>query len=277
MAGLADGYDALIVDLWGVMHDGLATYPGAIDCLTRLRAGGKGVVFLSNAPRRAEMAVRVLTKLGVAAALYDGVMTSGEAVREALTARGDPWYAALGKAWLHIGPARDAGVLKGLDLVQVADVGAADFVINTGVDGEDDTLDDYRSLLDACLRRRLPMICANPDLFVVRQNGKRLLCAGTLAAYYADQGGSVANEGKPYARVYDACLRLLGGPSRARVLAVGDSLGTDIKGARDAGIAAAFISGGIHADQLADGADAVTAACAAAEVAPVAAMRAFVW
>jgi len=247
---IADRYDGFILDLWGVVHDGVRPYPGVLDCLTALRAAGKRVCLLSNAPRRVSAAAAKLTGMGVGADLYDALYTSGEASFEALRDRSDPWHAALGAKLLHVGPPRDNDIYDTLaDRQRVATPEAADFVVNTGIDENDETLADYAPLLDRCLERRLPMLCANPDLVVVIDD-QMVICAGELARYYTERGGDVFYHGKPHAPVYRRCFELLGGLAPSQVLAVGDSLRTDVAGANAAGIDSLFITGGIHREEL---------------------------
>jgi len=250
IAPLAERFDGFILDLWGVVHDGVKPYPGAVDCLARLKALGKRSVLLSNAPRRAWAAQAAMRAMGIADDLYDGILTSGEAVHIALRDRTDPWFAALGPRVLHLGPERDRNVIEGLRLERVATPSEADFVLNTGPDDHQagQTVEDFLPLLEACLEASLPMICANPDLEVIR-GGVRVICAGALAERYAAMGGEVRSLGKPDPAIYSAVFAMLGlAPSR--VLAVGDSLRTDIAGAAAVGIASAWVLGGIHAEEL---------------------------
>jgi HAD superfamily hydrolase (TIGR01459 family) len=249
LSDVASGYEAFIVDLWGVMHDGVTPYCGAVDCLRQL--AGRKILLLSNAPRRAASAQAMLRRLGIADHLYTDILTSGEATWLALRGRTDPWFARLGARVYHIGPQRDRNVMDGLGLTQVATPRDADFVLNTGPD--DDTtdpcdLDAFIPELDACLSARLPMICANPDLVVYRA-GVRLLCAGSLAAYYSGAGGEVRLLGKPHLPIYRMALDCLG-VSPERVLAIGDSLHTDIAGAAMAGLDSVWVLGGIHHEEV---------------------------
>lgn len=249
LSALADRYDGFILDLWGVLHDGEKPYPGALDCLTRLCEAGKRICLLSNAPRRIGAVAGILSGMGITPGHYHHLMTSGEATFEALHGRPDPWHAGLGRACLHLGPDHDREMFDHLPEVDlVEDPHAADFVVNTGPSTYDDTPLDYGPVLEACARRGLPMICANPDLEVMV--GDRIVqCAGTLAKRYRDLGGEVRYHGKPHASVYERCFELLALPDRSRILAVGDTLHTDIAGAAAAGIDAALITGGIlHRD-----------------------------
>jgi len=277
----AGRYDAAILDLWGVVHDGLAAYPAVPDCLARMRDAGMRILFLSNAPRRAREVVRRLTELGIARASYDHIITSGDLVRGALSARDDPFYADLGRDYYRLGPARDWGLMEDMAFRPVG-FERATFILNTGLfDDDTETVADYEDFLAAALARRLPMVCANPDHSVMR--GDRLLpCAGALAAAYEGRGGPTSYRGKPDPAAYEACLAALGGIQRSRILAVGDSLATDIAGARGVGIDAVFVTSGVHAGAV-NGAGpapdmaAVARACKEAGATPTAAMTRLAW
>jgi HAD superfamily hydrolase (TIGR01459 family) len=255
LAPVVDAYDAFIVDLWGVLHDGAQPLPGTVECLTALKGAGKRVVLLSNAPRPAAPAIARLGEIGFARALYQDLMTSGEETWRHLVRRDDPWYAALGERCYMIGPPRDLGMLTGVRAERVYDIEAADFILNTGADFGD-TVETFEDLLQRARGRELPMICANPDLEVLMR-GKREICAGALAVRYEALGGAVRYHGKPYRSVYDACFALLDDPPRDRVCAIGDSLRTDIAGAAAAGIDSILATGGIHAETLGVGPDAL--------------------
>ncbi len=240
------------------------------------------MVLLSNAPRRADDVARRIARIGVPADLYHAVMSSGEDAWRSLHRRDDPFYAALGRTCLHIGSERDLEIRDGLGLDFVDAAEDADFILNTGPAGWRDTIEDYRALLDPALARGLPMVCANPDL-VVMHGGDPALCAGALAQWYEAAGGRVRWHGKPFRPVYDLCLGLLGIAGRGRILAVGDSLRTDIAGAAGAGIDSLFILGGIHAEELgaAQGRELdmtrIAAALEAGRHRPVAVGRGFSW
>lgn len=282
VAELASRYDGYVLDLWGVIHDGIHPYPGAADCLQRLKDRGARIVLLSNAPRRAEAVIAGMVAMGLPRTLYDHVLSSGEATWLALKSRTDPWHARLGRRCLHLGPERDKGLLDGLDLVRVPTPATAEFILNTGVDRDEETVDDYAAILEDGARRKLPMVCANPDLEVIR-GGRRVICAGSLAAHYAALGGEVAYHGKPHPAIYRLCLSLIEGIDSHRVVAIGDSLRTDIAGGQDAGFETVFVTGGIHAEELGLSAgakpDAATLyeACRRAGRIPDAALAAFTW
>ena len=281
VAALAADYDGFILDLWGVIHDGVAVFPGVIDALTRIDAAGKRFLMLSNAPRRADDVIRRIEKIGVPRSLYHAVMSSGEEAWRHLKNRDEPFYAALGRRCLHICSERDLEMREGLDLDWVATPEEADFILNTGPAEWEDTHEDYAPVLEAARKRDLPMVCANPDLVVIH-DGRTALCAGAIAEQYEALGGRVRWHGKPYRSVYDSCLGLLGVADRARILAIGDSLRTDIAGAAGAGIPSLFIAGsGIHgAEFTKDGRldlDRVETAIREAGVSPIGVAAAFVW
>lgn len=272
-APLAARYDGFILDLWGVIHDGVSPYPGAVDCLRRLRALGKPAVLLSNAPRRAHAAADAMRGMGIASDLYTGIVTSGEVAHAALRDRSWP---RIGERLYHLGPERDRNVFADTGLVAVSDPADAAFLLNTGPDDTRSPTDiaEYEAELQACFAAGLPMLCANPDLEVIR-GGARVICAGALALRYEAMGGEVLWIGKPDAAVYAPVFALLS-VERSRVLAVGDALRTDVAGARAVGVDACWVLGGIHAADLADPAAADRAA-AAAGLAPVATVPAFRW
>jgi HAD superfamily hydrolase (TIGR01459 family) len=269
---LAGDYDGFIVDLWGVVHDGFMPYPGVLDCLARLRDAGKRVVFLSNAPRRPSGIAAMLANMGVTRDLYAGIMSSGEAVYLGLSDRADE-FATLGRRLYHLGPPRDRDVFDTLPYEVVDDPAVADFILNTGPDdllGPHDP-ELYRPVLDAGLKARLPMICANPDLEVMK-GGQRIICAGYLAELYKGEGGKVIQRGKPDAAIYGPTLAMLG-TAKDCTMAVGDSLRTDIEGAKEAGIDSCWVLSGIHALHPENAA----AEAAAHGVAPRAILAGFGW
>jgi len=280
MRGLAPRYDGFILDLWGVVHDGTAPFPGVLDCMGRLLDAGKRLVLLSNAPRRADDVVCRIAAIGVPAGLYHGVMSSGEEAWLCLHRRDEPFYAALGRRCLQIGSDRDLEIREGLDLDFVDDPSAADFILNTGPAQWDDMIETYAPVLQSARERDLPMVCANPDLVVIHA-GKPALCAGALAEEYERRGGRVRWHGKPHPSVYDSCLTLLGLDDRSRILAIGDSLRTDIAGAANAGIESLLIAGGVHAADFTAGGELdlarIEAAIAESGTQPIGVSARFVW
>ena len=245
-APLAERYDGFILDLWGVIHDGVNAFPHAVDCLARLRAAGKRTLLLSNVPRPNDAAQALMRGMGIPDDFYTDILTSGEAVRRALQRPPDLWWAELGQRVFHLGPERDRGVIEGLPLTKVATPSDANFVLNTGPDDHRNPTDmnEFEAVLQECAHHGLPMICANPDLQVIR-GGVRVLCAGALAVRYQELGGDVRSLGKPDPTIYQPVLERLGVPVD-RVLAVGDALHTDIAGAAAVDVAACWVLGGVH-------------------------------
>ena len=240
---IAGDYDALICDVWGVVHNGIRQYDAAVDALRRFRADRGRVVLFSNAPRLPAAIERQFAKIGVPIDCYDVIVSSGGIAREALAQR-----AAQGKfAIVHLGPERDVNVFAGLD-VELSAPDKASLILATGfIDDNVETAEDYRNTLVELRRHGLLMICANPDEFVPRGN-KLVPCAGGLARIYASLGGEVVYYGKPYLPIYKEALQAAGAPKRA--LIVGDGLETDILGANTAGIETLYIADGVHSEEL---------------------------
>lgn len=252
IAGLrevAADFDGFILDLWGLVHDGAQAYPPSAATLRALRDAGKKTLLLSNAPRRAHALVETMTKMGLPRDLYGEVLSSGEATREALIKKDDPFFAALGSKAYHLGPERDRSVFEDTGLAIVSRLEDADFIMNTGPISLDEKVEDYLAVLEPAARRGLPMVCANPDFVVIRA-GKPIVCAGALAARYREFGGKVATRGKPDPTIYRLAIQRLGIADTTRVVVVGDALETDVKGARASGLASIWCTGGIHAEAL---------------------------
>jgi HAD superfamily hydrolase (TIGR01459 family) len=281
-APLAERFDGFILDLWGVIHDGVNAFPWAVDCLHHLREAGKPTLLLSNVPRPNAAAQQLMRGMGIGDDFYTDLLTSGEAVRRALQNPPDIWWAELGQHVFHLGPERDRSVFEGLPLTPVADPSAANFVLNTGPDDHRNPSDlaEFDPVLRDCAAHGLPMICANPDLVVIR-GGVRVLCAGSLAVRYRELGGDVRSLGKPDPAIYQPVLARLG-MSPGRVLAVGDALHTDIAGAAGVDIAACWVLSGIHGAALRDASGQFDTARAEAEargagLSPIATLPSFRW
>jgi HAD superfamily hydrolase (TIGR01459 family) len=243
---VADRYDVFLFDMWGCLHDGYRAFAGVPDLLARLRAMGKRTIALSNAPRRVPILRAQLPGFGLDHADFHALVTSGEAAWQALARRAHGGWTR----YFHLGEPRNLTDPAEIGLREAATLDEAEFVFATGAAGEG-TLDlpALRPVLRDARARGLEMVCANPDLEVLRGD-LRLLCAGTLAAEYEAMGGVVRYHGKPHAGVYAWALDLAGSPDTSRVLAVGDAMRTDVAGARAAGIDQAFIPGGIHGEAL---------------------------
>jgi len=244
LSAIADRYRAVICDVWGVLHNGVVGYAEAGEALGRFRAGGRPVVLLTNAPRPAYEVEAMLARFGIPREAYDCIVTSGDACRAHLKREGAVKV-------LHVGPPRDLPLFEGLKLATVGET-EAELVVCTGLyDDDTETADDYRALLGRCLARGLALFCANPDIVVER--GDRLVhCAGAIAQLYAEMGGETVMFGKPHKPVYDIAMEtvaeLVGAPVAHRdVLAIGDALPTDVKGAWGQGLPVLMVTAGIHA------------------------------
>jgi HAD superfamily hydrolase (TIGR01459 family) len=250
LSALAGRYDVIFSDVWGVVHNGLKPHVAAGEALTRFRAGGGKVVMISNAPRPAWSVIAQLDQIGVMRSAYDAVVTSGDVTQRLASAETD-------RRCLHIGADKDEPLFTGLDVTRVPLEDAA-FVICSGLaDDETEQAGDYRPLVERIAARKLRFICANPDL-VVERGHKLIPCAGAIAAIYEEMGGEVIHAGKPYPPIYAAtaskAAELLGRqPARARILAIGDAIRTDVIGAAGFGVDCLFLSAGIHAAELHDG------------------------
>lgn len=249
MAGLITDYDGFILDQWGVLHDGVKPYPGAIECLQRLRAAGKYVVILSNSGRRNDYNMRLMAQLGFEQSLYDRFIGAGEDARSAIVERRSDFHRQLGSRCYAFTRDGDRSLLEGIGLTFAAHVEDADFLAAIGIDSPRRTILDYETELRIGVARGLPLVCANPDLVRVSPEGT-VDAPGMLARRYEELGGRVARHGKPYPEIYASCLAALCKCRPERVIAVGDSIEHDILGAARAGLPSAFVVGGIHTDDL---------------------------
>lgn len=243
LSDVTERYDVILCDVWGVLHNGIDAFPAASEVLTKARAAGVSVVLITNSPRRSQDVVNQLRMIGVADTAYDRIVTSGDVTRTLI--------AAGPKKIFFLGPDRDLNLLDDLDVVRVPTEEAEAIVCTGFFDDETEVPEDYHDMLVAFAARKAPLICANPDLVVER--GHRIIpCAGAVAAYYEQLGGATRIAGKPHSPIYEASLVAAAeahkGPvDKRRVLAIGDGMPTDVRGALDAGLDLLYISGGIHA------------------------------
>lgn len=244
---VADRYDAVLCDVWGVLHNGRAVYAPACAALARFRARGGAVILLTNVPKPNDPIPGQLDRLGAPRAAWDAIVTSGDAIRIELAKRTPgPMH--------KIGPAHDGDLWAGLGL-GFASLDAAAFIGISGLNHDDrETPEDYHPLLDAARARDLELICANPDI-VVRVGDRLVWCAGAIARDYTARGGRVIMAGKPHAPIYELAYAKLAEirnqpVDRARILCIGDGIGTDVRGANEQGLDILFIASGMHGEAL---------------------------
>jgi HAD superfamily hydrolase (TIGR01459 family) len=244
---IASKYDAILCDVWGVVHNGRAPYAGAIAALQRLRAAGKSVILITNVPKPRWSIPPQLDRIGVARDAWDVIVTSGDAIRAELAARAPgPMF--------KIGPGDyDKPLWEGLGLVETT-LADARFIGISGLNRDDETPADYAAILREAKSRDLELLCANPDI-VVQFGDKLIWCAGAVARDYEAMGGRVVMAGKPYAPIYELAYKELTTLAqrdidKSRILAIGDGLATDIAGANAQGLDCAFIASGMHGEAL---------------------------
>ena len=244
LSDLADSIDVVLSDIWGVVHNGLEAFPEACEALHRFRERGGTVILITNAPRPADSVQRQLRKLGVADQTYDAIVSSGDLTRHFVADHP-------GRKLFWLGPERDSSIHRGLDAV-LAPLQQADYIVCTGLfDDETESAEDYREMMMQARERKLMLVCANPDIVVER--GDRLIyCAGAIAELYRELGGEVIFYGKPHRPIYERAMALAAerhghAITLNRVLAIGDSVRTDLAGAHGFGIECLFVTRGIHA------------------------------
>jgi HAD superfamily hydrolase (TIGR01459 family) len=244
---LIDGKEVVLSDIWGVVHNGLESFPEACEALRLYRGRGGTVILITNAPRPADSVQRQLRKLGVADDTYDAIVSSGDLTRH---------YVAdhPGRKVFWLGPERDNSIHRGLNPV-LSPLEDCDYIVCTGlIDDETESAEDYREMMLKARERGLTLICANPDIVVER--GDRLIyCAGAIAELYRELGGDVIFYGKPHRPIYERAIALAAqrrnhGITLDRVLAIGDSVRTDVAGAHGFGIDCLFVTRGIHSEEF---------------------------
>jgi HAD superfamily hydrolase (TIGR01459 family) len=247
LSDLVEGVEVILSDIWGVVHNGLEAFPAACEALHTFRQRGGTVILITNAPRPADSVQRQLRKLGVADDIYNAIVSSGDLTR--LFVADHP-----GKKMFWLGPERDNSIYRGLDPV-ISPLEEADYIVCTGLfDDETESAEDYRAMMLQARERKLPLICANPDIVVER--GDRLIyCAGAIAELYRELGGEVIFYGKPHRPIYERAMALAAehrghAVPLDRVLAIGDSVRTDLTGALGFGIDCLFVTRGIHSEEF---------------------------
>ena len=235
LSEIFDNYDTFVIDLWGVMHNGIKHNSKAVEAIENLKNNSKKIVFLSNAPRPSAKVTDFLIKIKMNKKYLSNVMTSGEAAMHAINQN------KFGKNFFHLGPPRDISVFEKVKKNRT-NIGDSDFILCTGLfDKHANKLEFYKIFLKKYTEKKL--ICTNPDLTVHRGNIEEL-CAGSVAKVFEELGGEVIYYGKPYKEVYDMCFN-----ESEKVLAIGDNLRTDIKGANNLNLDCIFISNGVHRNE----------------------------
>jgi HAD superfamily hydrolase (TIGR01459 family) len=244
---LVGGVEVILSDIWGVVHNGLEAFPEACEALHTYRQQGGTVILITNAPRPAGSVQRQLRKLGVADDTYDAIVSSGDLTRHFVADHP-------GEKMFWLGPERDSSIHRGLDAV-LAPLEQADYIVCTGLfDDETESAEDYRAMMLQARERKLALVCANPDIVVER--GDRLIyCAGAIAELYRELGGEVTFYGKPHRPIYERAMQLAAEQrghkaELSRVLAIGDSVRTDLAGAHGFGIDCLFVTRGIHSEEF---------------------------
>jgi HAD superfamily hydrolase (TIGR01459 family) len=251
---IADRFDHVLLDQWGTLHEGMAVFPAALDCVARLREAGKRILILSNSGKRAGSNQRRLATLGLPPDVYDGVLSSGEVTWRGLHAREQAPFAELGRACFLISRDGDRSIVDGTDLVMASNMRDADFILLGGLDDDAAEPERWHEPLATAAARQLPMLCANPDLVMFGVAGL-IPAPGALAAFYHSLGGTVLFVGKPYPPMFAAARDQLGRPPPGRILVIGDSLDHDIAGGRTAGMLTLLIGSGAHRATLAQAND----------------------
>jgi HAD superfamily hydrolase (TIGR01459 family) len=245
-AGLHDiihAYDYFLIDVWGVLYDGKTACPGAPEAMRCLKDNGKTVVLLSNSPKRAaRLREKVITPIGVAPDTYKALLTSGESAHIHIRTH------HAGRRVYTLMPNEPFTALDGLDITRVKDIGEADVIYGSLVP-RGAKIEDYDEVLRRALDRKIPFVCGNPDR-IVGYGGELVLCAGSLAETYENMGGPVTWIGKPYRPVYGQAWEMLGKPAKSKILAIGDSIVTDIEGAHNFGCDIVWNVEGIHWEEI---------------------------
>ena len=231
-------YDTFVIDLWGVMHNGVILNLKAVEAVDQLKNNSKKVVFLSNAPRPSSTVINFLLKMNLDKKHLSNVMTSGEAAMQSINQN------KFGKTFFHLGPPRDTSLFE-KQKDNKTEIEKCDYILCTGLfDDHEDDLNYYRKILKKQISKKL--VCTNPDLTVHRGNVEEL-CAGSVAKVFEELGGEVIYYGKPHKEIYSSCF-----DRKEKVLAIGDNLRTDIKGANNLNIDSIFITEGVHRQEIGD-------------------------
>lgn len=248
ISDISDSYMGFIIDQWGVLHDGNKPYEGVVECLKELKARKKFIIVLSNSGKRAEQNKERLKKIGIGPSLYDVLLTSGEMAWQGMNDQDEGFFKGLGKKVYLISRGGDRSIVDGLDVEVVDDVKDADFMVISGADSPDMTLEDYEPVLKAAVRKQIKVLCANPDSLGV-MGAQNIMGPGTLAARYRDFGGVVHYIGKPHQPIFQKCIQILQEQEiyPGHTIMIGDTMAHDILGGNLVNIDTCLVKSGLHA------------------------------
>lgn len=247
ISAISDSYSGFIIDQWGVLHDGEKPYDGVIECLKELRARKKHIIILSNSGKRAAENKERLKKIGIGPTLYDQIVTSGEMTWQGINDQSEGFFVGLGKKVYLISRGGDRSIVNDLDIEVVDEPSKADFLIISGADSPEKTLEDYEPILKEAVRARLIALCANPDSRGVMGN-RNIMGPGTLARRYQDFGGVVNYIGKPHQPIFKHCIKILQEKEiyPGQTIMIGDALSHDILGGQMVNIDTCLVKTGLH-------------------------------
>ena len=238
LRSIVENYDIFYIDLWGVVHNGIALYKNAIEALEEIIKANKNYVLLTNAPRPNSSVNLFLEKMGMKKEIREKVYSSGEASLSYLKKN------FLNKKFFHLGPPRDFDLFLNFKKDKITEIKESSYLLCTGLfEDQSDDLNYYKELFKEHINKK--MICTNPDL-VVDKGKKRELCAGSVALIFEKMGGEVIYFGKPFPEVYNQSID----NKNKKILSIGDNLNTDIKGANLLNYDSLLISNGIHKDEI---------------------------
>lgn len=247
ISDISDSYSGFIIDQWGVLHDGEKPYDGAVECLKELKARGKHIIILSNSGKTADANKERLKEIGIGPSLYNDIVTSGELTWQGLSNQEEGIFKNVGKKCFLINKKGDLSLLEGLDIEVVKNIEDAEFILITGSDAPNKTLEDYESDLRKGARKRLTAYCANPDSRSLI-GAINVMGAGTIARRYQDFGGVVHYIGKPHLPIFQHCLKILQTKDiyPGQTVMIGDAMGHDILGGHMANVDTCLVKNGLH-------------------------------
>ncbi|MAS86936.1 MAG: TIGR01459 family HAD-type hydrolase [Micavibrio sp.] len=246
VSDLSDSYTGFILDGWGVIHDGKAIYPEVHEVLDQLKARKKEVIILTNSSRSEETNIEQLEKMGLQRNMYTHMVSSGEFIRQGLKDRKESIFAGLGERVFLLNRKGDTSLIDGLGLKKAHDPENADFMLITGSDAPEKSLEDYDPVLRKASQKRIKAICANPDMFMMA-DGKTYFGAGQIAKRYASFGGVVDFIGKPYQPIIRHCMSMFKEALPASTVIIGDSMAHDIMAGALLNVDTALVASGVHA------------------------------